>query len=120
MIFSWHSKPKFLWFVVCFQLNLTSELCGPPSAASSALSRAAQTLLETQAGTDMVFEVFEAGSGSVSRFPAHRVIVAARCDWFRRALLSGKNNSNLFPQLLWLSEKSQRCGTSITLSKTLT
>lgn len=31
--------------------------------------------------------------GEKQEFPAHRVIVAARCDWFRRALLSGMKES---------------------------
>lgn len=31
--------------------------------------------------------------GEPLEIPAHRVIVAARCDWFRRALLSGMKES---------------------------
>jgi len=31
----------------------------------------------------------EDGEGGKVVIPAHRVIVAARCKWFRRALLSG-------------------------------
>ena len=27
------------------------------------------------------------------KIPAHRVVIAARCDWFRRALLSGMRES---------------------------
>ena len=27
------------------------------------------------------------------QIPAHRVVIAARCDWFRRALLSGMRES---------------------------
>lgn len=30
---------------------------------------------------------------SVTEIVAHRVIVAAQCDWFRRALLSGMRES---------------------------
>ena len=29
----------------------------------------------------------------VEQIPCHRVVVAARCDWFRRALLSGMRES---------------------------
>ena len=29
----------------------------------------------------------------VTEIPAHRVIIASRCDWFRRALLSGMRES---------------------------
>lgn len=29
----------------------------------------------------------------IYRIPAHRVVIAARCDWFRRALLSGMKES---------------------------
>ena len=29
----------------------------------------------------------------VDHIPCHRVVVAARCDWFRRALLSGMRES---------------------------
>ena len=31
--------------------------------------------------------------GKVQEIPAHRVIVATRCEWFRRALLSGMKES---------------------------
>lgn len=31
--------------------------------------------------------------GEKQEFPAHRVVVASRCDWFRRALLSGMKES---------------------------
>lgn len=35
----------------------------------------------------------EEGVIEVDHIPCHRVIVASRCDWFRRALLSGMRES---------------------------
>lgn len=89
-----------------FQLNLVESLCVPPAAGNSTLSKLSLQLLKNDLGTDMEFEVVVAAleaSGTEScdavanaaveeeKFVirAHRVIVAARCDWFRRALLSG-------------------------------
>lgn len=56
-------------------------------------------LLKNETNTDMEFEIV--GNSGMENcdenstqdekciIKAHRVIVAARCDWFRRALLSG-------------------------------
>ncbi|XP_017015428.2 uncharacterized protein [Drosophila takahashii] len=98
------------------KLNLIRHLCEPPIAASSNLSKNALRLLHSTQLADMEFEVHtyastpsksEAGTGSesatatetttkalqVHSFKAHRVIVAARCEWFKKALMSGMQES---------------------------
>lgn len=83
------------------------SLCVPPSSVNSNLSKFCLQLLKNEVGTDMEFEIMTSNSTSdqtvreharetsspvefeSSIMKAHRVIVAARCDWFRRALLSG-------------------------------
>lgn len=74
---------------------------------NSTLSKLCLQLLKSGIGTDMEFEIIVSNSSSEQTvrehthevsspvefesctIRAHRVIVAARCDWFRRALLSG-------------------------------
>lgn len=81
-------------------LNLVKELCTPPPLKDSRFSKNTIVLLNDQLNTDMEFEVIcdtkdlpnEGATNAVpekSIIKAHRVIVAARCNWFRRALLSG-------------------------------
>lgn len=70
------------------------------------MSRLSLKLLKSGVGTDMEFEIVVNNSAGEQTLRdhaesndsiedehliihAHRVIVAARCDWFRRALLSG-------------------------------
>jgi hypothetical protein len=104
------------------------NLCEPPSAINSSLSKNALKLLHSGHLADMEFEVIvtpterqnenlqfdfniengvclsngsevaskverkkaETPGGKMSNtFKAHRVIVAARCEWFKKALLSG-------------------------------
>lgn len=81
-----------------YKLNLVESLCISPSATNSALSQFSLKLLKSGFRTDMVFEVVNSTNGEHAEgseveeqcvIRAHRVIVAARCDWFRRALLSG-------------------------------
>ncbi|XP_065345605.1 uncharacterized protein LOC135943121 isoform X1 [Cloeon dipterum] len=91
-------------------LNLVKDFRVPPTAMNSKLSESVLELLTSESGTDMLFEVVNSSSDSrdaptdapesaevatpeVHTFKAHRVIVAARCDWFRRALLSGMRES---------------------------
>jgi hypothetical protein len=75
-------------------------MCVPPSSNNSLLSKLSLQLFKSAIDTDMEFEIV--GTGVSTEQPenetseegqctikAHRVIVAARCDWFRRALLSG-------------------------------
>uniref|UniRef100_A0A182N0W2 BTB domain-containing protein n=1 Tax=Anopheles dirus TaxID=7168 RepID=A0A182N0W2_9DIPT len=101
------------------KVNLVQNLCESPTAAHSSLSKNALKLLHSGQLADMEFEVIvphaaeqaatfdlspddglPAGKGSDGRggaakgtqshcFKAHRVIVAARCEWFKKALLSG-------------------------------
>ncbi|XP_052855751.1 uncharacterized protein LOC128264356 isoform X2 [Drosophila gunungcola] len=90
------------------KLNLIRHLCEPPIAASSNLSKNALRLLHSTQLADMEFEVHthaagkaeQAASGDsaakvlqVHSFKAHRVIVAARCEWFKKALMSGMQES---------------------------
>ncbi|XP_071440450.1 uncharacterized protein [Hetaerina americana] len=102
-----------------YKLSLVGSLITPPPARRSHLSRRALKLLRTGHKADMVFQVALTSISSsdfnnppvtdnrlgfvewdedsdalnggrwVWRIGAHRAIVAARCDWFRRALLSG-------------------------------
>lgn len=76
----------------------------PPTAKHSNLAKRSLDLFKTGTGTDMVFEVLspnnqddettqDGGSEESTCIKAHRVIVAARCDWFRRALQSGMRES---------------------------
>ncbi|GFG38681.1 hypothetical protein Cfor_08266 [Coptotermes formosanus] len=105
-----HSTPKQHGY----KLNLVESLCVPPMSRASLLSKSAIQLLRSGQATDMVFEVVTSQDApdcvidhtqgqtvealpaeqqqeaeEVCSIQAHRVIVAARCDWFRRALLSG-------------------------------
>ncbi|XP_046403344.1 uncharacterized protein LOC124168966 isoform X2 [Ischnura elegans] len=102
-----------------YKLSLVGSLITPPPARRSHLCRRALKLLRTGNKADMVFQValtsisssdvnnppiadtrlgfleWDEDSDAVNggrwvwRIGAHRAIVAARCDWFRRALLSG-------------------------------
>ncbi|EAA06396.5 AGAP000233-PA [Anopheles gambiae str. PEST] len=83
------------------KMNLVQNLCESPTASHSSLSKNALKLLHSGQLADMEFEVIvphpeqpgSEGSGIVALGPptccAHRVIVAARCEWFKKALLSG-------------------------------
>ncbi|XP_017785530.1 PREDICTED: uncharacterized protein LOC108568763 isoform X2 [Nicrophorus vespilloides] len=89
------------------KLNLVESLCIPPISSASKLSKLCLELLTSEFGCDMEFEVVYNSSQSDQTLRehaqgvstsaddertiirAHRVIVATRCDWFRRALLSG-------------------------------
>ncbi|XP_013420010.1 uncharacterized protein LOC106180548 [Lingula anatina] len=97
------------------QLSSVESLCQSPLARDSSLAGGAVKLLREGRGTDMIFEIIvvqESGDvvvdhthgEPVSRtdhskevdiheIQAHCVIIAARCDWFRRALLSGMRES---------------------------
>ncbi|ALC48732.1 CG7058 [Drosophila busckii] len=100
------------------KLNLVRHLCEPPIAANSCLSKNALRLLHSAQLADMEFEVhtyapsptptpaqtptltLDDGGGptttvklQVHNFKAHRVIVAARCEWFKKALMSGMQES---------------------------
>ncbi|XP_017094820.2 uncharacterized protein [Drosophila bipectinata] len=102
------------------KLNLIRHLCEPPIAANSNLSKNALRLLHSTQLADMEFEVhtytpvpqqvLPSGEGDVKQdaevsaspapcalqvhsFKAHRVIVAARCEWFKKALMSGMQES---------------------------
>ncbi|XP_061388416.1 uncharacterized protein LOC133323510 [Musca vetustissima] len=105
------------------KLNLIRHLCEPPIAASSNLSKNALRLLHSAQLSDMEFEVHmyapqqqeaqpaglnginnkndidiqlmasHKSSIQVHTFRAHRVIVAARCEWFKKALMSGMQES---------------------------
>ncbi|XP_041365007.1 uncharacterized protein LOC121380244 [Gigantopelta aegis] len=96
------------------QLSSIESLCIPPHAHDSQTASKALSLLKTGHNTDMTFEIravhdggdividhtkggsvtrVEEGEVEVEEVRAHCVIIAARCDWFRRALLSGMKES---------------------------
>ncbi|ESO87118.1 hypothetical protein LOTGIDRAFT_229277 [Lottia gigantea] len=97
------------------QLSTLESLCLPPLSHDSILASKSKQLFESQSNTDMVFQIVpesgpcngdividhtqvaSPGQGAESiekvEIPAHCVIVSARCDWFRRALLSGMRES---------------------------
>lgn len=105
--------------VSLFQLNLIRHLCEPPTAVNSNLSKNALRLLHSAQLADMEFEVHTYSNPSlmtnesnnnkntldiqsmeshkspiqVHTFRAHRVIVSARCEWFKKALMSGMQES---------------------------
>lgn len=61
----------------------------PPHAAESVLAQACVKLASSGHYSDMKF-VLPSGEGESSIvIPAHRVIVASRCEWACRALQSG-------------------------------
>lgn len=98
-------------------------MCEPPIAANSSLSKNALRLLHSAQLTDMEFEVHTVASvisgnscntgtttnynidreglsmqshksnAQVHIFRAHRVLVAARCECFKKALMSGMQES---------------------------
>ncbi|XP_071488165.1 uncharacterized protein [Diadema antillarum] len=98
------------------QPNTVESLCVPPSSSESKLAKAMGQLLQSGVNTDMCFEVVtfteepsdivvdhtqgepiesQSSERMESRhiLKAHCVVIAARCDWFRRALLSGMRES---------------------------
>ena len=64
-------------------------MCHEPMASQSVLAQSVLQLLETQDNVDLDFILpDDSGSGQAQILKAHRVILAARCHWFHRALLS--------------------------------
>ncbi|KAK3592425.1 hypothetical protein CHS0354_036055 [Potamilus streckersoni] len=97
------------------QLSAVESLCVPPFAHDSVMAKMALELLRSGNKTDMTFEIIVAqdvgdtvidhtGSKTVERtesdrdveityIPAHCVVIATHCEWFKRALLSGMKES---------------------------
>lgn len=94
------------------KLNLIKHLTEPLMAAQSTLSKNALRLLHSGQLSDMEIEIIvSTATGSTSTnaqralpdynctqnqvhtFRAHRVILAARCEWFKKALSSGMQES---------------------------
>ncbi|EEC04909.1 hypothetical protein IscW_ISCW004843 [Ixodes scapularis] len=86
------------------------SLCVPPPARDSRLAKDSLQLLLDGKDTDMSFEIVppvvpgyggesspESGGDALTvshrRIEAHRVVVATRCNWFKKALLSGMRES---------------------------
>ncbi|XP_037502227.2 LOW QUALITY PROTEIN: uncharacterized protein LOC119376490, partial [Rhipicephalus sanguineus] len=84
------------------------SLCQPPPARDSRLARDSLRLFLDGKDTDMSFEIVAAPgyggdtspepvndtvSGMHWQIGAHRVVVATRCNWFKKALLSGMRES---------------------------
>ncbi|XP_022918430.2 uncharacterized protein [Onthophagus taurus] len=80
-------------------LNLLESFCLPPPPTKSNLGKMAMQLFLNGTKTDMEFEVIcspvselddlEANQEEKVIIPAHRAIVASRCEWFKKALTSG-------------------------------
>ena len=92
------------FFKMTRDLNFDQSLCVPPSAEDNDLAKNISRLFESKARADMTivivnsdnFPVPEAAGGSLtsgeSQFwevKCHRVVLSARCPYFRRALTSG-------------------------------
>ncbi|XP_052763261.1 uncharacterized protein LOC128205559 isoform X2 [Mya arenaria] len=97
------------------QLSSVESLSVSPFARDSHTAQQALKLLLSQKNTDLTFEIVQAqevgdtvidhmgntptehvhaeSEVAVCQVPAHRVVIAARCDWFKRALLSGMRES---------------------------
>lgn len=96
--------------------SIVVSLCTPPSACDSKLAKAMGELLASGVDADMCFEVVTVTEESSDivvdhtqgrrvesqssekmetrhLMKAHCAVIAARCDWFRRALLSGMRES---------------------------
>ncbi|XP_045474802.1 uncharacterized protein LOC123680773 [Harmonia axyridis] len=83
------------------KINLVESLCVAPTWNNSTLSKSLLEQFRNSANTDMEFEIVNYAEGDspneLNAIPveepciikAHRVVVASRCDWFRKALLSG-------------------------------
>ncbi|CAN8003004.1 unnamed protein product, partial [Ixodes hexagonus] len=82
-----------------FQTESLESLCVPPPARDSRLAKDSLQLLLDGKDTDMSFEIVppvvpgDGLTGSHRRIEAHRVVVATRCNWFKKALLSGMRES---------------------------
>ena len=74
-------------------LNLTAEFSSPLKSLNSELSPFCHKLFLSKEGADMEFEIHPALEETVETIMAHRVVVSARCPWFRRALTSGMKES---------------------------
>lgn len=70
---------------------MVGSLCREPIASKSPLARQVFLLLENQNNSDLEFVLpTDAAASQISHLvKAHHVILAARCRWFHRALLSG-------------------------------
>nr|XP_022318373.1 uncharacterized protein LOC111121395 isoform X2 [Crassostrea virginica] len=97
------------------RLSSVESLCIPPTSRKSVLAQRALELFKKKENTDMVFEIIlirdigdividhthgapierqeEERDVEVHQIPAHCVVLAARCNWFSRALLSGMRES---------------------------
>ena len=81
------------------RLTFAARLCSPPAAAQSALAAAAEKMFaasvlvkdkdESFPPTDMTVVLHCEEDGEDVEIPCHRVILAARCQYFKRALTSG-------------------------------
>ncbi|XP_057367021.1 LOW QUALITY PROTEIN: uncharacterized protein LOC130688040 [Daphnia carinata] len=73
------------------ELSMYGPLCREPMASNSPLARQVSLLLENKNNSDLEFLLPSDADTSqvVHAVKAHRVVLAARCRWFHRALLSG-------------------------------
>ncbi|KAG0431659.1 hypothetical protein HPB47_021599 [Ixodes persulcatus] len=101
---------RWRWRLLSFQTESLESLCVPPPARDSRLAKDSLQLLLDGTDTDMSFEIVppvvpgyggesspESGGDALTvshrRIEAHRVVVATRCNWFKKALLSGMRES---------------------------
>ncbi|XP_061196240.1 uncharacterized protein LOC133204507 [Saccostrea echinata] len=97
------------------RLSSVESLCIPPPSKKCILAQNALELFRKKRNTDMVFEIIlvrdmgdividhthgdpierqeDDHDVEIHQIPAHCVILAARCNWFSRALLSGMRES---------------------------
>ena len=74
-------------------LHLTAEFSSPLKSLDSDLAPFCYKLFISKEGADMEFEIHDDTEETVETIRAHRVLVSARCGWFRRALTSGMKES---------------------------
>ncbi|RWS01741.1 uncharacterized protein B4U79_04822, partial [Dinothrombium tinctorium] len=97
---------KEQWWLEKRETIALQSLFESPLASNSYLSKHASNLLDNDnCNSDLIFEVFppKCHSNEAAAFEetvakpiairSHRVIVASRCEWFKRALLSGMKES---------------------------
>ncbi|XP_013783752.1 uncharacterized protein LOC106467912 [Limulus polyphemus] len=97
------------------QTAVVESLCRPPMSRDSSLAKNSVQLLKSGKGTDVTFQIITVQDSTDTvidyteghpvdqstveqevechEIKAHCVIIAAQCDWFRRALLSGMRES---------------------------
>lgn len=90
--FTNNDKNIFEFFIRSGDLSRFGPVCREPMVSRSPLARKVLHLLENEIDSDLEFVLPaepDAEQAVDHVVKAHRVILAARCRWFYRALLSG-------------------------------